>query len=103
MPSDERDPSRRVPYEQARKAQELADAEILRQAREGHQQALEDRMALEQEKGRGDLELDEIRKSHEALVEEQMKKLVEQQRDRMDRLELEYKGPPSERDRERQL
>ena len=86
------------PEWEAAKEAELKRQELERQNQiTAQQQALADMIEAAQRAGKGDIE--ESRKQWEELHQRQQETLAQEQQDRLDRQELLYRGPPSERER----
>lgn len=103
--SDQNDPERdgragmKPAWEEAKEA-ELKRQEIERQNKvEGQQKALADMVKDAQTAGKESIEIEEKRRSWEEEHRRQLETLAQEQQDRLDRQELLYRGPPSQRER----
>src|SRR5207245_1315803 len=103
--SEPKDPERdgragkKPEWDQAKEA-ELKRQEIERQNKvEAQQKALADMVKDAQKAGKEPMEIEERRKVWEELHRRQLETLAHDQQERADRLELLYRGPPSQRER----
>ena len=103
--SDPKDPERdgragkKPEWEEAKEA-ELKRQEIERQNKvEAQQKALADMIKDAQRAGKPTTEIEEKRRSWEETHRRQMETLAQEQQARLDRQELLYRGPPSQRER----
>jgi hypothetical protein len=103
--SEQRDPERvgregqKLTWEEAKEA-ELKRNALEREAKqEGQQLALAHILRDDQRAGKGKVEIEQHRKLIEEEHRQQRNDLLDKQQERFDRLELLYRGPPSERER----
>jgi hypothetical protein len=86
-------------WEQVEKAEQSRRAKELQDQREAQQLALKDMMTGVEKRGNDPVERDQIRRAFEEQCKQQLADKLREQQERMDRLELLYKGPPSGRER----
>ena len=86
-------------WEQAVKAEELRRAKELEMLRVGQQKALEDITKSVGKGGNNPVELEEKRRAFEEKCRQQLEAKMREQQERLNRLELLYKGPPAGRER----
>ena len=87
-------------WEEVQKAEEVRRQIELEDARRGQEKALEKEMKGLERAGADADEIMEKQKTLQARAERNMEQLRREQQERLDRLELLYKGPPSEREKE---
>jgi hypothetical protein len=86
-------------WEQAAKAEELRRVKELKDVRDGQRKALEDIKKEVEKRGNDPVELEEKRRAFEELCKKQLDAKMREQQERLERLTLLYKGPPSGRER----
>jgi DNA-binding transcriptional MerR regulator len=89
----------KLTWEQVDKAEELRRAKELKDQRDAQQLALKDIIKVVEKKGNDPVELEEKRRAFEEQCKRQLEAKMREQQERLDRLELLYKGPPSGRER----
>jgi hypothetical protein len=86
-------------WEQVVKAEELRRAKELKDVRDGQQKALEGIVKGVEKKGNDPVELEEKRRAFEEQCKRQLEQKMREQQERLDRLQVLYKGPPAGRER----
>jgi hypothetical protein len=103
--SEQRDPEqvglggKNVTWEEAKETQSQRDAEKRQGMLQAQQKALAHILDGYKRSGMDPVEIEERQKGWEALHRKDREELASQQQDKMDRLEIYHRGPPSERER----
>jgi hypothetical protein len=89
----------KLTWERVAKAEELARAKELYDLRKGQEKALEGIIKGVEKKGNDPVELEEKRRAFEEQCKRQLEAKMREQQERLERRELEFKGPPKDRER----